>query len=133
LVFGNYSLFNAYARDNDIQLLKFLLAIINSKLLTYYALKKEIILVKPGKTPQVRSGQRGPIGIHQLPIKLKEVDKTLFSSLVDKILSVIKSEDYQNNESKQAEVKKLEAQIDQMVYKLFGLTAAEITIVEKSS
>jgi hypothetical protein len=68
LIFGNYSLFNLYHSNDDKKLLKYLLALLNSRLLTYYCVKKEIILIKPGKTPQIRSGQRGPIGIRQIPI-----------------------------------------------------------------
>ncbi len=64
---------------------------------------------------------------------IAQVDKNEqkpFVELADKILALTKSEDYQTNKSKQAEVKKLEDQIDQMVYKLYGLTPEEIKIVE---
>jgi len=85
-VFGNYSLFNIYHSKNNKDELRYLLAILNSKLLSFYGRETEIILVKAGKTPQIRSGQRGPKGIKQLPIKrckekkpfLNFVDYTLF-------------------------------------------------------
>ena len=70
-------------------------------------------------------------GLNIIPIrKINPNEQKPFISLVDKILAFTKSEDYQNNESKRAEVKKLEAQINQMVNKLYDLTPAEIAIVE---
>jgi hypothetical protein len=41
-----------------------------------------------------------------------------------------KNEGYLSNPDKQAKVKELEHQIDQMVYKLYGLTPGEIAVVE---
>lgn len=38
--------------------------------------------------------------------------------------------DYLSNAAKQAKVKELERQIDQMVYELYGLTPEEIAAVE---
>lgn len=38
--------------------------------------------------------------------------------------------DYMQSEAKQKKVKKYEHQIDEMVYKLYGLTDEEIKIVE---
>ena len=56
------------------------------------------------------------------------VDKNVF--VVNKILAIIKSDDYLNNSTKQEKVKEYERQIDQMVYKLYELTEEEIKIVE---
>ncbi len=42
----------------------------------------------------------------------------------------IKSEGYLQNFAKQAKVKEYECQIDQMVYKIYGLTPEEIAIAE---
>ncbi|WP_353686043.1 hypothetical protein [Thermodesulfovibrio sp. 3462-1] len=50
-------------------------------------------------------------------------------SLVSQILSLTQSSDYETDQTKQAKVKELEAQIDQLVYKLYGLTEEEIKIV----
>jgi len=41
-----------------------------------------------------------------------------------------KDEDYLSNPTKQARVKELECQIDQLIYKLYGLTPGEIAVVE---
>jgi len=53
-------------------------------------------------------------------------------TFVDRILAITKDADYQQNKTKQAKVKELEREIDQMVYKLYDLTPEEIGIVENS-
>jgi hypothetical protein len=53
-----------------------------------------------------------------------------FIDLINQILSLNQSEDYLQNPIKQAKVKEYEKQIDQMVYKLYGLTDDEIKIIE---
>ncbi len=124
LLFGNYSLFTAYHKSNNIDLLKVYLAILNSKVITFYAIKKEIVLIKVGKTPQLRSGQRGPIGLRQLPFpKLENEHKKNLACLVNQILSA-KSDD------SSADTSELECQIDQLVYQLYNLTKEEIAIIE---
>lgn len=40
------------------------------------------------------------------------------------------SADYLSNPTKQAKVKELEHQVDQLVYQLYGLTPEEIAVVE---
>jgi len=52
-------------------------------------------------------------------------------SLVSQILSFTQSDDYLENSWKQARVKELEREIDQLVYKLYGLTEEEIKIIEE--
>jgi hypothetical protein len=52
--------------------------------------------------------------------------------IVDKILAITKDNDYLENPTKQAKVRDYEKQIDQLVYKLYGLTEEEIKIVETS-
>jgi len=52
--------------------------------------------------------------------------------LVNKILSLTQSEDYLQNSQKQSQVHDYERQIDQLVYKLYGLTENEIRSVEQS-
>ncbi len=115
-VFGNYSLFNIYHPKNDVTELKYLLALLNSKLLAFYGRETEIILIKPGKTPQIRSGQRGPKGIKQLPIKdFKE--KHIFVRLVDYIL-FLKSINFKDINS-QLMPTYFEQIIDGIVYELY--------------
>ena len=50
--------------------------------------------------------------------------------LVNKILSITQSSDYETNKEKQQKVKELEKEIDKLVYKLYGLTEEEINVVE---
>ena len=47
-----------------------------------------------------------------------------------KLMSITKSKDYLKDSQKQARVKFIEAEIDQLVYKLYDLTPEEIKIVE---
>ena len=49
---------------------------------------------------------------------------------VNQILEITGAEEYLQNPAKQAQVKALEREIDQMVYQLYGLTEEEIKIVE---
>jgi len=68
-----------------------------------------------------------------LPIfKTSEQVQKPFIEVVDKILAITKSSNYLQNPDKQAKVKEYEKQIDQMVYKLYGLTPEEIKIVENN-
>jgi hypothetical protein len=62
-----------------------------------------------------------------------EIEQNKLITIVDKILAITKSGDYLENSAKKAEVKKYEIQINQMVYKLYGLTPEEIEIVENST
>lgn len=72
--------------------------------------------------------------LENLPFpKLSSVEQEPVVKLVDKILVITKDGDYLENTAKQAKVREYEKQIDQLVYKLYGLTAEEIKIVEQSS
>ena len=69
--------------------------------------------------------------VEQLPIpKISTSDQKPFIEIVDKILSITKSDNYSVNPTKQSKVKEYEKQIDQMVYKLYGLADEEIKIIE---
>ncbi len=104
---------------------KYLLAVLNSLTLDFYY--RQI------------SSQLGnaalrafTIYIEQLPVpEIPENYKRPFISLVDKILTVTKDEDYLENPVKQAKVKEYQRQIDKIVYKLYALTPEEIEIVER--
>ena len=67
-----------------------------------------------------------------LPVPPKVSNNRDFSNTIDKILSIAKSADYLDSPTKQAKVKEYEKQIDQLVYKLYGLTPDEVKIVENS-
>jgi len=50
---------------------------------------------------------------------------------VDQILSLTQSSDFETCQEKQQKVKELEREIDQLLYKLYGLTEEEIRVVEE--
>jgi len=105
--------------------LKYILALINSKL--YY-----LWLYHRGK----RKGETLELiakPLSEIPIKkISKPQQQPFIVIVDKILAITKDEDYLANAAKQAKVKELEREIDQMVYELYGLTPEEIAVVEGS-
>jgi hypothetical protein len=106
--------------------LKYLLSFLNSKLCLFYF---DLICNSSGMDTK----QWKKFVIDRLPVKkLRKKEQKPFIVLVDKILSITKSSDYLNNPKKQARVKKLEAEIDKLVYKIYGLTSEEIRIVEGS-
>jgi len=104
-------------RDKSVSL-KYVLALLNSKL--YY-----LWLYHRGK----RKGET--LELYQKPLseipvkKVALAQQKLFVALVDKILAAKKS-------NPETDTKHLESQIDQMVYALYGLTADDIAVVEKS-
>ncbi len=107
---------------NDNYKLRFILAILNSKLINYCYSKLFFGW-------QITIPALNCIGIPD--IQLSKQDE--FIVIVDKILSITKSADYLTNSLKLDKVKEYEDQINQMVYKLYGLTKEEIKIVEDSS
>jgi len=52
--------------------------------------------------------------------------------LVDRLLSTMKDDAYPNNPAKQARIKKMESQIDQIIYELYDLTPEEIDMAEET-
>jgi len=106
--------------------LKYILSLVNSKL--YF-----LWLYNRGK----RKGET--LELYQKPLseipikKISLPEQKPFIEIVDKILAITKSDDYMSDTEKRAKVKDYEKQIDQMVYKLYGLTKEEIEIVESQS
>ncbi len=103
--------------------LKYILALLNSKLYylwLYFRGKRKGEMLELYLTP-----------LSEIPIKeISKEQQKPFIELVDKILSITKNKDYLDNPDKQAKVKRLEKEIDQLVYKLYELTPKEIEIVE---
>ena len=101
--------------ENDVD---FILAIVNSKLISWYG---NLTLPNFGKEvfPKLN-----PNDIKELPIvKADKKSKDKIKTLVERILSKI-----QNNKDTKSE----EEQIDQLVYQLYQLTEEEIKIIEGS-
>ncbi|MBW2662937.1 MAG: hypothetical protein JRD93_13325, partial [Deltaproteobacteria bacterium] len=107
----------------EITTIKYLLGILNSKLMDWFY---RFIGKPKGK---IREYFNKPLSL--IPIKkISLTQQQPFVTFVDKILSLTQSDDYLRNTLKQAKVKALEQEIDQLVYKLYDLTPEEIKIVE---
>ena len=104
----------------------FLLGVLNAKLTTF--IYREISQEGGRVLAEVK-----PQRIRALPIAFPEIEKQKpIEKLVERILAITKDEDYLQNPQKQAHVKALEREIDQMVYQLYGLTTEEIATVEEN-
>lgn len=109
--------------------LKYILAMLNSRLLT-----KVFKQFYAGGDLRGNTFRYKKAFLERLPIpNIPENAQQPFITLVDRILAITKDADYQQNKTKQAKVKELEREIDQMVYALYGLTPEEIKIVESES
>ena len=103
--------------------LKFLLAVLNSKLMEFWLLHK-------GKL-QGNQFQVDKVPLMSMPlIESKSAEQRSIVDFVDKIITITKTDNYFERATKQTKVKEYERQIDQMVYKLYDLTDKEIKIVE---
>lgn len=72
-----------------------------------------------------------PDHLKKLPL-VDANNKKPLTDLIEKIILITKSENYLEREDLQKEVKVLEKQIDDMVYKLYDLSDEEIELVEES-
>jgi type II restriction/modification system DNA methylase subunit YeeA len=109
--------------------LYFLQGLLNSKPVVWYY---EIVKTRLG-------GKGGRFYIYDiLNLPLPPITKQNQSivkdieELVNKILLITQSSDYETNKEKQQKVKELEKEIDKLVYKLYDLTDEEIRIIEES-
>lgn len=108
--------FSLLDRNNDLEELKVLLAILNSKLMTFY--HKNVFLDTEKKVfPKILIANA-----KKFPIKMP-FDKSEIVELVNQILCFKKS-------NPSAVTSALESKIDSLVYQLYGLTEDEIKIVE---
>ena len=111
---------NYLGKKSDTLHLNYVLACLNSRLYDF-------IFRHISSNTQVSSGQLNSLPFLDLP----KAQQKPFIDLVDQILATTKDEDYLSNPAKQAKVKELECQIDQMIYELYGLTPEEIAVVEE--
>ena len=95
---------------------KFIVAILNSKFINYYIKS----FITSTHTLQINDGRL-------IPIKIPD-EKTLY--IIEELVNQIISNTKENNKSA---ILNLENEIDQMVYKLYGLTDDEIAIVEEAT
>ncbi len=101
---------------------KTLLSILNSKLFFY--LYRNVNNEEGRVLPQIKKKH-----IFDFPIKIATDQKQIIQ-MVDRIISITQNDNYLINQEKKAQVEEYEKQIDQMVYKLYGLTKEEIEIVK---
>jgi len=114
--------------DSDTNNLKFLLAVINSKLPLFYIKERYPASSYNQGTTFTKEM------INNLPVpKIDDGNKKSIVLIIDKILAITKLEDYPENIEKQDKVKEYERQIDKMVYKLYDLTPEETKIIEEST
>ena len=110
--------FSLLDRNNDIEELKVILAILNSKLMTFY--HKNVFLDTEKKVfPKILIANA-----KKFPIKIPS-DKTVITDLVNRIINI-------KRKNPSADTKDLESEIDRLVYQLYDLTEDEIKIVEQS-
>ncbi len=111
--------------DSDKINLKFVLSVINSKLISFWFIQTF------GKLQRRIFPQFKVKELRAFPIKMISTDDQMpFVFVVDQILTITEDEDYPTNPAKQAKVKELERQIDYMVYQLYELTTEDIAVVE---
>ena len=112
---------------NDKLSQQFWLAYLNSTFVNWYAYN--FIYARAIRTMHLYN-----FYIQQIPIPQKVLELSYqknFVSLADKIQDFTQSTDYLVNVEKQANVRDLEQQIDEMVYRLYGLTEEEQEIIRK--
>ncbi|MCF7886387.1 MAG: Eco57I restriction-modification methylase domain-containing protein [Candidatus Marinimicrobia bacterium] len=103
--------------------LKYILSLLNSRLYyfwLYYKGKRKGKILELFQTP-----------LSEIPLKeIPDEAQKSFIEIVNTILSLTQAEDYLKDQSKQQKVKEYQEQINQMIYRLYGLTQKEIEIVE---
>ena len=113
---------------NDNLRIKFLLGLLNSRLLSYLYEALYAGMHMGGGYLRYRSKF-----LENLPLPEK-VDASIMKQIdgwVDKTLTITKDSDYLESITNQAKVHDYEKQIDQLVYKLYSLTEEEIKIIEE--
>lgn len=105
-----------------------ILGVLNSRLFDWYARMTFATLGDPWKGGRISFNTMYMSGF---PVPdIKSNTGTLIEKGVDKILAITKVSDFFRNSDKQTKVHEYEKQIDQLVYKLYGLTKEEIEIIE---
>lgn len=117
-LYNTPSIINVIDPKNDVQKLLFLLGLLNSRLFTWYHEKNHSKAHAKTSIPKILVKE-----VRSLPIP-KNYDSKI-ETLVKKIIEV-------KQENPEADTSKLEAEIDRLVYELYGLSEEEIEIVEGS-
>lgn len=104
--------------------MKFCTGLLNSNLIAFWLKHKGKM---QGNNYQVDKEPLLDIPIYNPPDK----DKKAIIKCVNQIISIIKSQDYLENEDKQEKILGLQEEIDYLVYNLYELTEDEIKIIEE--
>jgi hypothetical protein len=138
---GGYFSDHTLSLINDIQKYdpRYLLGLLNSKLLGFYALNKRLIKAEKGKIPQFPTKKLGEVPIRTINFK-NPVDKSKHNKivkLVERMLDLHKklaAAKVPDEKTKiQRQINNTDKQIDQLVYDLYSLTDEEIKIVEQNT
>ncbi len=116
--------------------LKYILAILNSRMMGFYAMKNRLIKAEKGKIPQFPTKKLGMIPIRKIDPR-NPAEVALQNSILRQTdLMLIATNNVQsassdsNREQLQRKCDYIDGEIDRLVYELYGLTAEEIKIVE---
>ena len=115
---ANNSLYVFSLRDNSektIDFLYFLCGFLNTDFVTYYAQQMNVIRFSQGKQPQIKIGDLGTINIPN-------------DSYLQNEISALCKELYKDYDSKEV----IKNRIDEIVYKYYNFSEAEIVNIEKS-
>ena len=115
--YTDQSLYNLYLKPNKWYSNKVLLAILNSKLLNYYYNKK--LITNADVFPYIK-------GVHLKMFPLPHLSDGIESELSDLVDSIIQ------HKKQNIDTSVICNKIDALVYQLYGLTVAEIKIIEQS-
>ena len=115
--YTDQSLYNLYLKPNKWYSNKVLLAILNSKLLNYYYNKK--LITNADVFPYIK-------GVHLKMFPLPHLSDGIESELSDLVDSIIQ------HKKQNIDTSVICNKIDALVYQLYGLTDAEIKIIEQS-
>ncbi len=121
--FNKESIINIILNQEDEDKYKFILGILNSRLINWFYLKE---FSNESKLTVNLSKEY----LSQIPIKENKIIEPTLVKIVNQIINITKDSDYLDNPDKKAKVKQLEKEIDKLVYKLYELTLEEIEIVE---
>jgi len=126
---NSFFILNQKNKDFD---LKYVLALLNSDLFTYYSLKEKIILTGHKKQPQIRMA-----GLKKLKIKNCGNQKP-FIELVDELLKSNKKlaelgdKETEDVKRLKEDIKNLQLKLNNLVYNLYDIREEEKEIIKKS-
>ena len=115
--YTDQSLYNLYLKPNKSYNNRVLLAILNSNLLNYYYNKK--LITNADVFPYIK-------GVHLKMFPLPQVSDEVENELSDLVSNIIE------NKKLNLDTSSLEFKVNMIVYKLYGLTEAEIKMIEES-